>query len=81
MPAPGAGAGANSTRQQGKQQPTRATGTGSGATAGVPMGAMGGARAAGDEDKEHQRKYKVVALHNVDFVVAPAVIDGEPRDD
>jgi hypothetical protein len=40
------------------------------------MGAMGGARPAGEEDKEHQRKYSVIDEHEEYYEVAPPVIGG-----
>jgi hypothetical protein len=38
---------------------------------------MGGARAAGEKDKEHKRKYSVIEQHDEVFKVAPPVIGGE----
>jgi uncharacterized protein YukE len=68
----GAGRGADSVRQQGGQS-TRAAGGGT--PGGLPLGATGAGRPA-DEDKEHQRKYSVVELHDEAFEVAPPVIGG-----
>jgi hypothetical protein len=42
---------------------------------GVPFGGMG-ARGGADEDKEHERKYRLVELHDEDFEVAPTVLTG-----
>jgi uncharacterized protein YukE len=70
----GAGRGADSVRQEGRQQPARASGVGGGVPGGMPMAGMGGGRAAGDTDKEHQRKYTVTEEHDEDFEVAPEVI-------
>jgi hypothetical protein len=65
--------GGDTVRQEGRTQPGS---TGRGAMAGgVPFGAMG-ARGAGGEDKEHQRKYDLVQLHDEDFAVAPQVLTG-----
>jgi uncharacterized protein YukE len=69
----GAGRGADTVRQEGRQQPARTSGGGTGALGGVPLGAMGG-RAAGETDKEHQRKYSVVEEHEEVLKVAPSVI-------
>jgi uncharacterized protein YukE len=68
----GAGRGADTVRQEGRQS-ARAAGSGGSAPGGVPLGAMGG-RPAGETDKEHQRKYRVVEGHEEDFEVAPQVI-------
>jgi hypothetical protein len=78
-PAPGArvgtGRGADTARQEG-QQPARVSSTGGSTPGGVPLGPMG-SRPAGDADKEHQRKYRVVEEHEEAFVVAPQVITSE----
>ena len=42
---------------------------------GVPFGAMG-ARGGAGEDKEHERKYELVELHDEDFEVAADVLAG-----
>jgi hypothetical protein len=77
----GAGRGADTVRQGGKQPPAHTSTGGNGAPGGVPMGGMGGARAAGETDKEHQRKYRVVEQHDEDFQVAPPVIfSAKPTD-
>jgi hypothetical protein len=74
----GTGRGADTAgRQEAGQQPPRTAG--GSAQGGVPMGGMGAAQTAGEKDKEHQRKYAVVALHNETVEVAPSVIDGETR--
>jgi hypothetical protein len=44
---------------------------------GVPLGGMGGARPAGQADKEHKRKYTVVENHDEVIKVVPAVISRE----
>jgi hypothetical protein len=78
----GAGRGADTTRQDGKQQQARST-SGSGAAPGaMPMAPMAGAR-QGDGDKEHQRKYLLTEDHGGDLddelEYAPEVIDsGKP---
>jgi uncharacterized protein YukE len=41
---------------------------------GVPLGGMGGARMAGEKDKEHKRKYSVVEEHDEVLDVVPPVI-------
>jgi uncharacterized protein YukE len=69
----GAGRSADTVRQEGQQQPARTSG-GGGAPGGVPLGGMAGGRAAGELDKEHQRKYSVVEQHDEVFEVAPSVI-------
>ncbi|MGH3880619.1 MAG: WXG100 family type VII secretion target [Actinophytocola sp.] len=87
-PSPGARAGAGRGtdtglgRLEGRPQPTRAPGGGGGPLGGVPLGAMGGGRAAGDEDKEHKRKYRLADEHDEQVVeVAPPVItSSEIRD-
>jgi len=68
----GAGRGADTVRQESRQ--ARASGGGGDAPGGLPLGAMGGGRAAGEPDREHQRKYGVIETHEEDFVVAPQVI-------
>ena len=70
----GAGRGADSARQDGRQQPGRASGSGSTAPGGMPMAPMG-ARQGGDGDKEHQRKYLLSESHDEDLEYAPEVID------
>jgi uncharacterized protein YukE len=79
--APGLAGGARTgadTVRQGRRQPTAHTSTGgSGTPGGVPLGGLGGARAAGEKDKEHQRKYSVVEQHDETFEVAPPVITSE----
>lgn len=73
----GAGAGADTTRQN--RTPTSATSTDEReSTGGVPLGGMGGARGAGEKDKEHKRKYTVVEQHDEVVMVAPPVIGVEP---
>lgn len=66
----GAGRGADTVRQG--RQSARVAGSGGGAPGAVPLGAMG--RPAGETDKEHQRKYRVVEGHEEAFEVAPQVI-------
>ncbi len=71
----GAGRGADSARQDGKQQPGRGSGSGgTSAPGGMPMAPMG-ARQGGDGDKEHQRKYLLAESHDEDLEYAPEVID------
>jgi hypothetical protein len=70
----GAGRGADGVRSEGRQS-SRATGNAT-AQGGFPMGAMGGGL-TGDKDKEHQRKYGLIALHDDDYVVAPEVISSD----
>jgi hypothetical protein len=41
---------------------------------GVPLGGMGGARLAGEKDKEHKRKYTVIEEHEEFLDVVPPVI-------
>jgi len=78
-PGVGAGRGADTVRQEGRQQPARASGSGGGALGSMPMGAMGGGRPGGDADKEHQRKYSIAANHEEDLEYAPEVVDsGKP---
>jgi uncharacterized protein YukE len=73
----GARAGADTVRQN-RRQPTAHTSTGGSDTpGGVPLGGLGGARAAGEKDKEHQRRYSVVEQHDETFEVAPPVITSE----
>ncbi len=76
----GAGRGADTARQDGKQQPVRtSSGSGGVAPGGLPMGGMGGARPGGDTDKEHQRKYGLDESHEEDLEYAPEVIhSGKP---
>jgi hypothetical protein len=38
------------------------------------MGAMGGARGAGDSDKDHQRKVTLTETHDEDFDPLPEII-------
>jgi hypothetical protein len=67
--------GADSTHQNGRPQPARPStsgGSGGGAPGGMPM--AGGARAAGGQDKDHQRKYEVTQDHDETFQVPPLVI-------
>jgi uncharacterized protein YukE len=73
----GAGRGADTARQDGKQQPARtSSGSGGVAPGGLPMG---GARPGGDTDKEHQRKYGLDESHEEDLEYAPEVIhSGKP---
>ncbi len=78
----GAGRGADTVRQEAsRQQPTRTSGTGGGAMGGVPFGAMGGARGAGEGDKEHERKYMIVEVHEEEVEAAPPVITSREDDD
>lgn len=72
----GAGRGADSTRQDGKQQQAaRTSGGAGGVPGGMPMGAMGGGKPGGDGDKEHQRKDRLSADHDEDLEYSPEVID------
>jgi len=56
------------------------SGSSRGGLGGVPFGAMG-ARGAGGEDKDHERKYELVELHDEDFEVAPQVLTGGEDED
>ncbi|EWC64154.1 hypothetical protein UO65_0480 [Actinokineospora spheciospongiae] len=79
-PVPGARVGTGrdtgTARPENRQQPVRAPGAGGGTPGTTPMGAVGGARPAGEPDKEHQRKYTVVQEHEEALRVAPQVITG-----
>jgi len=79
-PVPGARVGTGrdtgAARPESRQQPVRAPGAAGGTPGATPMGAVGGARPAGESDKEHQRKYTVVEGHEEDLKVAPQVITG-----
>ncbi|GAB3429113.1 hypothetical protein [Actinophytocola sediminis] len=67
--------GARGTASREDTQAVRTPGGGGGTSSGVPVGgAMGGGRPAGDQDREHQRKYPVVAGHEVELVAVPKVI-------
>ncbi len=68
------GSGGDTTRQAGRAQVARGAGGGGGTPTAMPMGAMGAARPAGDEDKAHQRKYEVVEDHEEDYVVPSEVV-------
>jgi len=61
----GAGRGGDTSGQESGQRSVGGSGNGARGLGAVPMGAMGGMRAGGDEDKEHQRKYELVEEQHV----------------
>jgi hypothetical protein len=72
--------GADVVRSDGKPRPARTSESGGAAQGGVPLGGLGGARAAGAKDKEHQRKYDVVEQHEEDLqAVLPVITSGRNR--
>ncbi|TCO59474.1 WXG100 family type VII secretion target [Actinocrispum wychmicini] len=80
----GAGRGADTVRQDRRQAPANTPTGGNGTRGGAPLGGMGGARAAGETDKEHQRKYGVVEQFDeifndgTDSVAPPVIGSTEP---
>jgi hypothetical protein len=74
--AAGARSGADTVRQDRRLPPSASSTDERGTSDGVPLGGMGGARAAGATDKEHQRKYSVVEQHDEVLKVVPPVITG-----
>jgi uncharacterized protein YukE len=69
--------GADTVRQEARQQAAvRAPRGGGGAPGAMPMGVMGAGR-QGSEDKEHERKFTVVEQHDEVIEAAPEVITNE----
>jgi hypothetical protein len=71
----GHGADTGSVRQEGGQQPTRASG--GGGPQGTPLGVMGAGQTPGEPDREHQRKYQLADVEDEADDAAPPVITSE----
>jgi hypothetical protein len=74
--AAGARSGADTVRQDRRLSPAPTSTEERGTSESVPLGGMGGARAIGEKDKEHKRKYSVIEEHDEVVRVVPPVITG-----